>query len=128
MPTDVHQHLWSEPLIEQLASRRELPLVQLERGLTVLYLAGERPYVIDRLGEEFTRRAELVERDGLDRALLCLSSPIGIECLSRDQAAPLLDAYHEGALALGGPFGVWGALALDRPDPSTSIVRSSEAA
>ena len=117
MPTDVHQHLWSGPLIEQLAVRRELPFVRLERGLTVLYLAGDRPYVIDRVGEDPARRAELVERDGLDRALLCLSSPIGIERLAREQAAPLLEAYHEGALGAGGPFGVWGALSLDRPDP-----------
>ena len=117
MPTDVHQHLWSDPLIEQLATRGELPFVRLERGLTVLYLAGDRPYVIDRVSEDPDRRAELVERDGLDRALLCLSSPIGIERLPREQAAPLLDAYHDGALSLGGPFRVWGALALDRPDP-----------
>jgi 6-methylsalicylate decarboxylase len=118
MRTDVHQHLWSEPLVEQLASRRELPFVRLERGLTVLYLAGERPYVIDRVGEDPARRAALVERDGLDRALLCLSSPIGIERLCRDQAEPLLEAYHEGALSIQEPFGVWGAIALDRPDPA----------
>lgn len=117
MRTDVHQHLWSEPLVEQLASRRELPFVRMERGLTVLYLAGERPYVIDRAGEDPAHRAALVERDGLDRALLCLSSPIGIERLCRDQAEPLLEAYHEGALAIQAPFGVWGAIALDRPDP-----------
>jgi 6-methylsalicylate decarboxylase len=118
MRTDVHQHLWSEPLVEQLASRKELPFVRLERGLTVLYLAGERPYVIDRVGEDPARRAALVERDGLDRALLCLSSPIGIERLCRDQAEPLLEAYHEGALSIQEPFGVWGAIALDRPDPA----------
>jgi 6-methylsalicylate decarboxylase len=117
MKTDVHQHLWSQPLVEELARRSELPFVRLERGLTVLYLAGERPYVIDRGGEDAERRAELVERDGLDRALLCLSSPIGIERLRREQAMPLLEAYHEGALSAGGPFGVWAALALDRPDP-----------
>src|SRR4051812_26169862 len=117
MRTDVHQHLWSEPLLEGLSAREELPFVRLERGLTVLYQAGERPYIIDRAGEEPARRAALVERDGIDRALLCLSSPIGVERLPRDQAAPLLQAYHEGALALGGPFGVWGAIALDRPDP-----------
>lgn len=116
MKIDVHQHLWTAPLIEALAARRELPFVRVERGLTVLYLAGERPYVIDRESEEPPRRAELVEQDGLDRALLCLSSPIGIEGLARPEAAPLLDAYHEGALALGSPFGVWGAIALDRPD------------
>jgi 6-methylsalicylate decarboxylase len=114
---DIHQHLWTEPLVAALAGRRELPFVRSEHGLTVLFLAGERPYVIDLSNEEPAHRAALVERDGLDRALLCLSSPLGIECLPREQALPLLDAYHEGALALDGPFGVWGAIALDRPDP-----------
>jgi len=117
MRTDVHQHLWSEPLVERLAARREFPFVRVERGLTILYLEGERPYVIDLDAEDPVRRAELVEHDGLDRALLCLSSPIGIERLRRDQATPLLDAFHDGALGLDGPFGVWGAVALDRPDP-----------
>jgi hypothetical protein len=117
MRTDVHQHIWTEPLIEELAARRELPFVRLERGLTILYLAGERPYVIDREGEHPDRRAALVADDGLDRALVCLSSPIGIEQLPREQAQPLLEAYHDGALSLPGPFGVWGAIALDRADP-----------
>jgi hypothetical protein len=117
MRTDVHQHLWSEPLVEALACRAELPFVRSERGLTVLYLAGERPYVIDLEQEQPGRRTETVERDGLDCALVCLSSPIGIESLRRSQATPLLEAYHDGAISLGGPFGVWGSVALDSPDP-----------
>jgi len=116
--TDIHQHLWTEPLVQALAQRRELPFVRYEHGLTVLFLAGERPYVIDLASEAPARRAALVQSDGLHRALLCLSSPLGIESLPRAQAQPLLDAYHEGALALGEPFGVWGAIALDRPDPA----------
>lgn len=114
---DVHQHLWTEPLVRALADRREFPFVREEHGLTVLYLAGERPYVIDLASEQPARRAALVERDGLDWALLCLSSPLGIEALPRAQSGALIDAYHDGALALGGPFGVWGAVALDRADP-----------
>jgi 6-methylsalicylate decarboxylase len=114
---DVHQHLWTEPLVRALADRREFPFVREEQGLTVLFLAGERPYVIDLSSELPARRAALVGRDGLDGALLCLSSPLGIEALPREQSAPLIDAYHDGALALGGPFGVWGAVALDRADP-----------
>jgi 6-methylsalicylate decarboxylase len=114
---DIHQHLWTEPLVQALAERRELPFVRHERGLTVLFLAGERPYVIDLSNEAPTRRAALVELDGLDRALLCLSSPLGIESLPREQSLPLIDAYHDGVLSLDGPFGVWGAIALDRPDP-----------
>jgi hypothetical protein len=117
MRTDIHQHLWTEPLVAALAERRELPFVRSEGGLTVLYLAEERPYVIDRNSEEPARRAALVEQDGVDRALVCLSSPLGIEGLAREQAQTLIDAYHDGALALGDPFGVWGSLALEDPDP-----------
>jgi hypothetical protein len=118
MKIDVHQHLWTEPLVQALAAREELPFVRREHGLTVLFMAGERPYVIERSSETSARRAELVEGDGLDRALICLSSPLGIESLPREQAQPLIDAYHDGALALGEPFGVWGAIALDRAAPA----------
>jgi hypothetical protein len=116
MKIDVHQHLWTEPLVQALATRSELPFVRRESGLTVLYLAGERPYVIDLSSEAPAHRAALVELDGLDRALVCLSSPLGIEWLPREQALVLIDAYHEGALSLKDPFGVWGAIALDRVD------------
>jgi hypothetical protein len=115
---DVHQHLWTEPLVQALAERREFPFVRREHGLTVLYLAGERPYVIDLSHEVPARRSAVVELDGLDQALLCLSSPLGIESLPRAQSLPLIDAYHDGALSLDGPFGVWAAIALDRPDPA----------
>lgn len=117
MKIDVHQHLWTEPLVDALQARREVPFVRREHGLTVLFLAGERPYVVERSSETPSRRAALVDGDGLDRALVCLSSPLGIESLPREQALALIDAYHEGALALGEPFGAWGAIALDRADP-----------
>ena len=115
MRVDVHQHVWSEPLLAALKARSELPFARDEHGLTVLFLAGERPCVLDVAGERSEARVELVEHDGLDRALVCLSSPLGIESLPRAQSEPLLDAYHDGALALGDRFGVWGAVALDRP-------------
>lgn len=118
MKIDIHQHLWTEPFVQALTERRELPFVRREHGLTVLFLAGERPYVIDFASEAPARRAALVELDGLDRALLCISSPLGIESLPREQALPLIDAYHDGVLSLeDGPFGAWGAIALDCPDP-----------
>jgi len=109
---DIHQHLWTEPLVEALSRRRELPFARKEQGLTVLFSAGERPYVIDLHGETPAQRTQLVERDGLDRALVCLSSPIGIESLAHAPARELIDAYLDGALALRGPFDVWAPLAL----------------
>jgi 6-methylsalicylate decarboxylase len=115
---DIHQHFWTDPLVEALAARDELPFVRHEQGLTVLFLAGERPYVIEREDEDATRRAQLVEADGLDRALVCLSSPLGIESLPRPGATRLIEAYLDGALALGEEFGVWAPIALDRIDPA----------
>jgi hypothetical protein len=114
---DIHQHLWTEPLLQALAKRREHPFVRRDHGLTMLFLAGERPYVLDLSNDAPSRRAALVELDGLDRALLCLSSPLGIESLPREQSLPLIEAYHDGVCSLDGPFGAWGAVALDRPDP-----------
>ncbi|HEX4467533.1 MAG TPA: hypothetical protein VH025_10125 [Solirubrobacteraceae bacterium] len=118
MKVDVHQHLWSEPLVEALSLRREFPYIARENALAVLYLRGERPYVIDLESEAPARRARLLSEDGVDRALLCLSSPAGIEWLAPKEAAPLLDAYHDGAFSAGEKFGVWGSIALRDPDPA----------
>lgn len=112
---DVHQHVWTEPLLHALSSRDQLPFVRHEQELTVLYLTGERPYVVDVASESVERRRALLHLDGVDRALVCISSPLRIESLPRREAEPLLDAYLQGALALGQGFGVWGALPLDRP-------------
>ncbi|HEY2632072.1 MAG TPA: amidohydrolase family protein [Solirubrobacteraceae bacterium] len=117
MTIDIHQHVWTPPLVEALSRRREFPFVRYENGLAVLFLAGEQPYAIDLDGEAPARRAQLAEADGVNRALVVPSSPLGIEALSRRQAIELIDAYHDGALALGEPFGVWGSLALDALDP-----------
>jgi hypothetical protein len=58
--TDIHQHLWTEPLVEALSRRHELPFVRRGQGLTVLFGAGERPYVIDLDSEATANRAGLV--------------------------------------------------------------------
>ena len=42
--------------------------------------------------------------------------PAGNRSLPRRDALPLVEAYLDGALSLDGPFGVWGAIALDRAD------------
>ena len=69
-----------------------------ENGQTVLFLAGERPYLVES-DESAGRRIAMLELDDLDRAFVCLSSPLGIEALPREQSLPLLDAFHEGAFS-----------------------------
>ena len=91
--TDVHQHLWPEPLLAALARRRRPPLLRRERGRGwVLRIAGEPEWPVDLADHDVARRARLVEDDGLDRALVALSSPLGVEALPGDEARELVDA------------------------------------
>lgn len=115
MRIDVHQHLWSPPFVEALRARARPPRLA---GWT-LELAGEPAYRVASQDHETGRRLELNRADGLDLALVSLSSPLGVEFLPPDEAAPLLEAYHEGALALPDGFGVWAAACVSRPDPKT---------
>jgi hypothetical protein len=116
MRVDVHQHLWTEPLVDALARRSCLPFARHDGGLCTLHLAGENPSAVDLGSEQPARRAALAQRDGIDRALIALSSPLGIEALPRSEARALIEAHLDGVQALGEPFGVWGPLALDGLD------------
>jgi 6-methylsalicylate decarboxylase len=113
---DIHQHLWPEPLLSALSRRREPPmLVRHAEGWT-LRLRGEPEGVVDLADHDPERRAALVRADGLDRALVAPSVPLGIEELPSAEAEPLLDAYHEGVEALPEELGAWAAVGLDEPD------------
>jgi predicted TIM-barrel fold metal-dependent hydrolase len=117
MQIDVHQHIWTEPLLDALAVRKSLPFVRRSDGLTVLHSVDERPYVIDVASEAPARRASLVTADGIDLALIALSSPVGIEALPRESACELIAAHLDGVFELTDEFAVWGPAALDDPDP-----------
>lgn len=119
MRIDIHQHIWTEPLLDALATRRCLPFVRrTDEKLTVLHSASERPYVIDLAGEAPAARARLLEADQADRAVIAISSPIGIEALPSAEARELISAHLDGVLSLGSQFAAWGPLAIDDPDPA----------
>jgi hypothetical protein len=109
----VHQHLWTAPLIEALERRTRLPFVRREGHRFVVYLAGEAPSTLDLAGEAPERRIALLESDGVDAALIAISSPLGIEALPRESAQELIDAHLTGVESIGEPFRIWGPLALD---------------
>jgi len=109
--TDVHQHLWPEALVDGLARRRSAPRLRRESDGWVLELAGEPPAAIDLAAQSDAGvRAAQLDRDELDVALIAPSAPLGIEALPAAEAQPLLDAYNDGILELGGPFRLWAAL------------------
>jgi hypothetical protein len=118
MHTDVHQHLWPEALVSALTWRREPPLLRRGGDGWILRLRDEPEFGFDPADHDPDSRACLVARDGVRRALVAISSPLGIEGLPRAEAAPLLEGHNHGLLELGGPFGVWGAVSLRPPDPA----------
>lgn len=117
MRVDAHQHVWTKSLIAALAARGSPPRVVLADGEAILESVGEPSYVIDVAAESPARRLELVDRVGLDVAIVALSSPIGIEALPRAEARVVIDAHLEGVRALGPRFAAWGPIALDPPVP-----------
>ena len=102
MQTDLHQHIWTRPLLDALARRRTYPFVErTAEGLTVLHCAGEAPWVVDAVAQDPAVRRRVMAQDGAERAVIALSSPIGIEVLPSEAAGELIAAHLDGVLALG---------------------------
>jgi 6-methylsalicylate decarboxylase len=120
---DIHQHLWPEPLLRELARRDEPPMLARRAGGWTIRLHGEPDAPVDLADHDPERRAALVVADGLDRALVAPSVPLGIEALRAGEAEPLLAAYHDGVAALPSTFGAWAAVGLADPDPAVLAER-----
>lgn len=117
--TDIHQHLWPEPFLAALARRTEAPRLIRTGRVWALQAQGEPECIVDPRDHDPVRRARRAAADGVERIILAPSCPIGVEALPTEEAAPLLEAYHQGVRSLGAPFGAWAASGLDDPDPRT---------
>lgn len=115
---DVHQHLLGEPLIAELARRREAPALRRSRGGWTFRLAGEADSALPVAATDAQLRCGELQRDGVDRALVALSSALGVETLPAEEAIPLLEAHQRSVEALPARFGAWGAVQLEAPDPA----------
>ncbi|GII85511.1 hypothetical protein Ssi03_35010 [Sphaerisporangium siamense] len=113
MGIDVHQHIWTPGFADALRRRTRPPYLD---GWT-LRLDGEPPYEVDPRGHDPGRRLEFNRAHGIDLALVSLSSPLGVEHLPPEEAWPLIDAYHEGALELPASLRAWAATCVTEPDP-----------
>ena len=97
MPTiDFHQHLWPEPLIEVLSRRNRPPRL---RG-SVLELVGERESEIDLGAHALEARLALLDRSGIDSAVVLLQPTLGLTELPEGEAAEIVSAYEIGILEL----------------------------
>src|SRR4051794_32717902 len=116
MRVDVHQHLWTEPLLSALSARRELPRVRRAELRWRLELPGEPAGLLDIAGDDPGRPPALVRLAALDRALAAPSCAPGCEPGG-------VEAYAEGARDLPPAFGAWGAVALAEADAAAAAGR-----
>jgi predicted TIM-barrel fold metal-dependent hydrolase len=129
MRVDVHQHPLTEPLIAALSARERPPRVRRgPDGGWVLELAGDPDHPIASRETDVEARAARVAEDGVDRALVCMSTVFGIESLPRAEAQPLLDAYADGVGALPEQFGHWASACVADPQPDELSARLDDPA
>jgi predicted TIM-barrel fold metal-dependent hydrolase len=119
--TDVHQHLWSPQLLEALARRERGPRVRRADTAWTLQLPGEPDSTVP--GDDVAARARLVHEDGLDRAVVALSTALGVELLAPAQAAPLMAAWEATADTLPPELAAWTAVSLagDLEDEASAL-------
>jgi predicted TIM-barrel fold metal-dependent hydrolase len=122
MRIDVHQHLLGEPLIEALARRTEAPRLIARREGWTFRLAGEPDSILATAASDAELRRADLEADGIDRALVSLSTALGIESLPDAEAAALIEAHHQGLEELPVEFRGWGAVSLADPFPDPAGV------
>ncbi len=115
---DVHQHLLSEPLIAELSRRQSAPALIRRRHGWTFQVAGEPDSTLSFEATDVALRGEELRRAGIDRALVALSTALGIETLPAEEAEPLLEAHRLGIEDLPARFGGWGAVQLEAPDPA----------
>lgn len=92
---DFHQHLWPQRLVELLARRSAPPFL---RGGTLTTSEGR--FEVDLDAHLPSCRLAALERAGVERAIVSLQPTLGIHLLPVEEAQPLLDAYHDGAVEL----------------------------
>jgi 6-methylsalicylate decarboxylase len=127
MRIDLHQHLWPPQLIRELRRRDAPPLLEGDGDQPMLRLRHEPDGALRLAAHDPAERLRVLDEVGIDRAVVSLSTPIGIEALPATEALPLLDAYHEGIAevmaASGGRIGAWAATGLELPDAGASMLQ-----
>jgi hypothetical protein len=103
---DVHQHLWPEAVLRVLERRGVAPRVRWQDHRWLIELAGEPAFQVDPGDHEPEARASGLT---VDRALVALSSPVGIEALPPRDALAAIAAWQEAATRLPNRLGWWAA-------------------
>ena len=108
---DVHQHLWPEPFVAALRSRREPPLLD---GDVLITREGRFPIRPESHDPE--ARVRLLDLDGIDVAVLSLQTSLGLERLAAPEREALEETWVGGIREIAAASdGRFTALSPSRP-------------
>ncbi len=91
MTFDIHQHLWPESFLTALRTRTTAPFLSGSELVT-----PEGSFTVDLVGHEPAGRLALLDRDGIDVAVLSLQPSLGSEALPAGEREELELAWAEG--------------------------------
>lgn len=103
---DVHQHLWPEAVLRVLERRSAPPKARWHDERWGIELLGEPAFDVDPRDHDPDERARGLT---VDRALVALSSPVGLEALAARDVLAAIAAWQEAATALPPELGWWAA-------------------
>jgi len=110
---DVHQHLWPTGFVDALRRRTAPPLL---RSSTLELVDGR--YELDLRAHHPEARLALLDRDGIDLAVLSLQPTLGIGSLPERERQELVAIWEAGTLELvAASDGRFAALAAGRVTP-----------
>ncbi|MCS7006730.1 MAG: amidohydrolase family protein [Thermoleophilia bacterium] len=97
---DVHQHLWPASFVEELRRRRRPPLLDGD-----VLVTAEGRFSIDLRAHDPEERLCLLDRDGIDVAVLSLQTTLGLEQAPPEERLAVEEAWVAGIeeiVAMGG--------------------------
>lgn len=87
---DLHQHLWPEPFVAALRARRAPPSLS---GAVLTTCEGR--FEIDLGAHDPEERLRMLDRDGIDVAVLSLQPTLGLAALAETERAELEEVWSE---------------------------------
>ncbi len=126
LSVDVHQHLWPAEVLRALEQRGSAPCARRTADGWLLSLPGEPAFLVDPAQHDIAGRAAAVRDAGLDRALVALSTPVGVEALPAAEAAPMLEAWNDAVGELPAELGWWASVPLGAA--AHEVVEAADAA
>ncbi len=108
---DIHQHLWPPGFVAALRARTSTPRLESD-----LLCCSEGDYAIEVAAHDLGRRLELMDRSGIDTAVVSLQPTLGIAQLGPGERDGLVAIWEDDVLELAAAApGRIVPLAVDRP-------------